>query len=212
MMTTLIVQYLPRGERSHTRVLLDAFIAAAGDQTFQNIDLCRHTPDMFVQDNLLAYLKRNYLGQALTPIEDALLAKSDELRDHLLQADYLVLATPMHNFGVPAVVKAWLDAVIQKGCTFRVDDHGYHGMLKTKAAAVLYASGGIYEGERATLDLLGAQTKLNFGLMGIQDVTLVNAGGMNIPDGKADDRQAAAATQAQAIARCWYGNKQPTVQ
>ncbi len=203
-MATLIVQYLPRGERSHTRVLLDAFQAAAGNEPLQVIDLCRHTPDMLVQDNLLAYVKRNYLGQEITPAEDALLAKSDELRDRLREADRVVLATPMHNFSVPAVVKAWLDAVIQKGFTFSVDTTGYHGLLKARQAAVLYASGGIYEGERAALDFLGPLVKLGFGMMGITEVALINAGGMNLPDGKAEERQVAAAQRAAELARRWY--------
>lgn len=205
-MATLIVQYLPRGERSHTRVLVDAFVSAAGSEPVQVIDLCRHTPDMLVQDNLLAYVKRNYLGQEITPAEEALLAKSDELRDRLREAERVVLACPMHNFSLPAVVKAWLDAVVQKGYTFSVDASGYHGLLKTKSAAVLYASGGIYQGERAALDFLGPLTKLAFNLMGVTDVTLINAGGMNLPDGKADDRQAAAAQQAAELARRWYSN------
>lgn len=206
-MATLIVQFLPRGERSHTRVLLESFVESAPGEEFQIIDLCRHVPDMLVHDNLLAYVKRNYLGQEITATEEALLAKSDELRDRLKEADRFVLATPMHNFSVPAVVKAWLDAVIQKGFTFSVDATGYHGLLKAKQAAVLYASGGVYEGERAALDFLGPLVKLGFGMMGVQEVTLINAGGMNLNDGKAEDRQAAAAEKAKELARRWYGQK-----
>ena len=38
-MKTLIVSYLPRGKRSHTKKLLDAFLDSAAEQELEHLDL-----------------------------------------------------------------------------------------------------------------------------------------------------------------------------
>ena len=49
------------------------------------------------------------------------LKESDELIAELEQADIVVLGTPMYNYGMPAVLKAWVDRVIRIGKTFTFD-------------------------------------------------------------------------------------------
>jgi FMN-dependent NADH-azoreductase len=46
------------------------------------------------------------------------LAISDELIRELLEADEIIVGTPMYNFAVPAVLKAWIDHVVRFGKTF----------------------------------------------------------------------------------------------
>jgi FMN-dependent NADH-azoreductase len=53
-------------------------------------------------------------------MHDALL-ESDELIAELEAADVVVLGTPMYNYGMPAVLKAWVDRVIRIGKTFTFD-------------------------------------------------------------------------------------------
>ena len=43
--------------------------------------------------------------------------------------DALVIATPMHNFTVPAALKAWIDQVVRIGRTFRSTPDGKIGLL-----------------------------------------------------------------------------------
>ena len=38
---------------------------------------------------------------------------SDVLIDELLASDLLVIATPMWNFGIPSLLKAWIDLVVR---------------------------------------------------------------------------------------------------
>jgi len=40
---------------------------------------------------------------------------SDTLIDEILGADTIVIAVPMHNFGVPPRLKAWIDHVVRVG-------------------------------------------------------------------------------------------------
>ena len=44
-----------------------------------------------------------------TPEQAKAVAFSDALIDELFAADTIVVAVPMHNFGVPSTLKAWID-------------------------------------------------------------------------------------------------------
>ena len=46
------------------------------------------------------------------------LALSDALVDELAKADVVVIAAPMHNFGIPSALKAWIDHIVRPGRTF----------------------------------------------------------------------------------------------
>jgi len=46
------------------------------------------------------------------------LALSETLIDELRQADTLVIATPIYNFSIPAVLKQWVDAICRAGVSF----------------------------------------------------------------------------------------------
>ena len=65
-MKTLLVKYTPRNERSSTKKLLDAFREKIKNSEIEELDLSKDVPDMFLEDNLLAYIQRNYLGNNLT--------------------------------------------------------------------------------------------------------------------------------------------------
>ncbi len=78
-MKTLIVKYLPRNERSNTKKLLDAFMKQIKNSVVEELDLSDDVPDIFLRDNLLAYINRNFLGQELSPKEKKLLFKMDRM-------------------------------------------------------------------------------------------------------------------------------------
>ena len=46
-------------------------------------------------------------------------ALSDALIAELKQADLIVIASPMYNFGISSTLKAWFDHVLRAGVTFR---------------------------------------------------------------------------------------------
>lgn len=180
-MKTLVVSYLPRGERSHTKKLLDAFLETA-DSDVEHLDLLEDLPDVFLGDNLLSYVKRHYLGEELTADEKASLAKMDRMTQQLKAADLVVLAFPMHNFSFPAIVKGWFDSVMQKGETWDIDENGYIQLMTGKKALVLMASGGIYEGDTAGYEHAISLAQVEFGFMGFE-THVVTAAGMNmLPD------------------------------
>lgn len=77
------------------------------------------------------------------------LAKSDQLIAELRDADCVVIATPMHNFTVPSVLKAWLDHVVRIGVTFNATREGKVGTLADRPVYIAVSSGGFRTGERA---------------------------------------------------------------
>ena len=202
-MKTLIVQYIPRGERSHTQKVLKAFESEVkGD--VERLDLLVSQPDLFTADRLAAYIGRDYLGQEVDEGMKKQLAKMDAMIKQLEEADVVVLATPMHNFSLPALTKAWFDSVMLKGHTWDDGTDGYIGLLKGKKAIVINASGGIYEGEAAGLDHLQPLAQFEFRFLGFEDVRGVSAAGMNMPDVDKDAVVAKASERAAAIAKEWY--------
>lgn len=148
-MKTLSVSYLPRGPRSRTKRLLDSFLSHATDEV-EHIDLAREVPPLFLVENLAAYYRRNYEGTALTAPEAALMKDMDRLTTRVESADCVVVSYPMFNLSHPAVVKAWFDAVLQKGRTWKMTPTGPEGLLKGKRALVISSSASAFTEEVGT--------------------------------------------------------------
>jgi FMN-dependent NADH-azoreductase len=74
---------------------------------------------------------------------------SEELIVELETTDMLVLGTPMHNFTVPSVLKAWIDQVLRVGRTIIPTPAGKVGALQNRPVFIAIASGGTFEGDGA---------------------------------------------------------------
>ena len=119
-------------------------------------------------------------------------AESDALVDELRAADVVVIALPMYNFGVPAQLKNWIDAISRAGVTFRYTENGPEGLLKGKKAYVIATRGGRYA--NTPQDLQSAYVRQFLGFVGITDVEFVYAEGLAM----GDEIRATALTEAGA--------------
>ncbi|NLE65468.1 MAG: hypothetical protein GX606_06100 [Elusimicrobia bacterium] len=183
-MKALLVHYLPRKQRSRTKVLFDHAAGILRDRKIscENLDLCREVPDLFTPERLSVYYERNYGGNKVSDEKARLMSGMDGMAHQLTGADLLVIAFPMHNFSQPAIVKAWFDSVLQKGVTWDLSPQGYVGRMKGKKALVLSSSGGVYEGEGQAMEHAMSLTRLHLSFMGY-DVKTVTAAGINqFPD------------------------------
>ena len=79
-----------------------------------------------------------------TPEQAARVALDDALIAEIQAADVVVLGVPMYNFGVPAQLKNWIDAISRAGVTFRYTANGPEGLLKGKKVYVALTRGGKY--------------------------------------------------------------------
>ncbi|RUO34226.1 FMN-dependent NADH-azoreductase [Aliidiomarina sanyensis] len=111
-------------------------------------------------------------------IESAL---TETLLEELFAADVIVLGAPMYNFSVPSQLKAWIDRIAQAGRTFQYTEAGPEGLVTGKRVYLASARGGIYsEGAAAAMEHQESFLTTVFGFLGMTDVTIVRAEGVNL--------------------------------
>jgi FMN-dependent NADH-azoreductase len=114
-----------------------------------------------------------------TPAQRELVSTSDRLIEELSVADEYVFGLPMHNFGVPAVLKLWLDQIVRVGKTFGVVNGTPEGLLKNKQAQFLIAAGGTYDPgtPMGSFNFVEPYLRTVFGLLGVTNAKFLTAGG-----------------------------------
>ena len=106
------------------------------------------------------------------------MSRSEELIQELESSDVVVIATPMHNFTVPSVLKAWIDHVVRVRRTFNVTPQGKTGLLRDRPVYVAVSSGGRFSGARAHQpDFLTPYLKAILGTIGLHDLTFFSMEG-----------------------------------
>jgi FMN-dependent NADH-azoreductase len=109
--------------------------------------------------------------------------ESEALIREVEACDYLIVATPMHNFTVPASLKLWIDYVLRAGRTFSYRDGHKVGLLDDRPALVVIGSGGIHKGADAKQpDYLSAYFAHVLATIGIKDVQFIHLQGLSRPD------------------------------
>lgn len=134
-----------------------------------------------------------------TPDQAARVALDDALIAEVKAADVLVLGVPMYNFGIPAQLKNWLDAITRAGVTFRYTESGPEGFLTGRKVYVALARGGRYRG--TANDTQTPYLKLILGFLGMTDVHFIYAEGLNMgPEATQQGFAEAEADMAAALA------------
>ena len=176
MPNLLVVEVSPRAEYSTSRKLTAVFVekwrADHPDGTVTVRDL--------VETNL-PFVDLPWIGGAFAPPEThspesvAAIAISDKLVAELKAADRIVIGTPMYNFAVPAVLKAYIDHIVRVGVTVSAQNQG---LLTGKSADVIVASGGDFSpgSPVAKYDQLTGYVRQVLTWIGISDVNFVMAG------------------------------------
>ena len=183
MATLLDINVSPRGNYSISRQLGNAAV-----QAWKERNPGGRVIERDLANTALTFVDLDWIAGAFSPPEQhnknhkQAIALSDELVSELIEADEIVLATPMYNFAVPAALKAWVDHVVRAGKTFRYTTAGKpEGLLAGKNIKVLaiVASGGSYtEGSGLSApDHEVPYLRFIFAFMGISHVRFVQAGG-----------------------------------
>ena len=128
-----------------------------------------------------------------TPQQAARVALDDALIAELKAADVVVLGVPMYNFGVPAPLKNWIDAIARAKVTFQYTANGPEGLLKGKKVYIALTRGGQYRNTPADTQVPYLRTLLSF--LGMSDIQFVYAEGLAM--GPEAEQQALASAQAQ---------------
>ena len=145
--------------------------------------------------SLLAARAGSPEGRTLAQQRD--MEASDTALEEFLAADVVVVGAPMYNFAIASQLKAWIDRLAVAGKTFRYSSEGVEGLAGGKKVIVVSSRGGIYSaGSMAALDFQESYLKAVFGFLGVTDVEIVRAEGVNMGPEK---RQAALDAAAEQI-------------
>jgi FMN-dependent NADH-azoreductase len=201
MSTLLHIDSSPLYGRSVSRQLTGAFVtqwkSSHPDGTVVDRDL-NATP--------ISPITAEWVGAAYTPEEARtrqqkdLLALSDTLLAELEQADEYVFGVPMHNFGVPSVLKLWIDQIARVGRTFSYAGGTPKGLLTGKKATFIIATGGIYDAQTqmSSFNFVEPYLRSVFGFLGVTDATFLTTGGTAALN-YGQDRNAFLAPHLQAV-------------
>ncbi|XP_020901351.2 uncharacterized protein LOC110239934 [Exaiptasia diaphana] len=99
----------------------------------------------------------------LTAVEDMITT--------LYSADKLVISSPMWNYGVPYVLKQYIDCIVQPGLTFQETQNGPRGLVTGRPLLLITSSGGDYtKPGMVHLDFQVPYLKVIFALIGFTNV------------------------------------------
>jgi FMN-dependent NADH-azoreductase len=178
MSTLLIVNSSPRSSSVSRRLTRHA----AEDWKARNPEGRTVERDLAAQP--LPFLSEPWIQASYTPADQRtaeqrqLLELSDRLIQEILDADVIVLGVPMHNFSIPASLKAWIDLIVRAGKTFAYGANGPQGLIPSgKQVLVIVSRGGAYaEGTpAAAADFQVPYLRHMLGFIGLQDVTVIDA-------------------------------------
>src|SRR6202041_2679563 len=171
MPTLLHIDSSPLYGRSVSRQLTSAFV----DQ-WKSSHLDGTVIDRDLNATSILPISAEWVGTAQ---QKELLALSDTLLAELEQADEYVVGVPMHNFGVPSVLKLWIDQIARVGKTFSYADGTPKGLIVGKKATFIVATGGIYDAQTqmASFNFVEPYLRSVFGFLGVTNATFLTAGG-----------------------------------
>lgn len=117
------------------------------------------------------------------------------------EADKFVIAAPMWNLGLPAILKAYIDYVVVAGVTFKYTDQGAVGLCQGKKAVFIVTRGGEYlKGPGTNFEMGERYLRTIFGFLGITDFTTIAAEGLDVAGADVDGIVNRAAAKARETA------------
>jgi FMN-dependent NADH-azoreductase len=179
MRTILYISCSPRGPASHSLIFAETLLGRLRQHhpaaTIRRRDLAANPP------TVVDVAFSNAILDPASPPE--VFAASETLIGELEDADALVIATPMHNFTVPAVLKAWIDQIVRIHRTFKSTPSGKVGTLKDRPVYIVIASGGWFSvpsptGTPAQPDFLTPYLTVILNTIGLQDIHILTLEGV----------------------------------
>ena len=170
----------PRGEDSRTLKVSDTFLGKLKDK-YPNcvIDTLNLFTDKIPPLTLKAVNGKYVLlgGKDLSGDLKEAWRDIEKSIARFLAADAYLISTPMWNFGIPYVLKHYIDVIVQPKYLFRYTDKGPEGLAKNKKMVVITSRGGDYSASSPfhAYDHQEPYLRAIFGLAGITDIMFINA-------------------------------------
>lgn len=171
------------------RAFLEAYRVAKPDDEITELDLYRTDVPYLDRDVFAGWdkLQQGMSFAQLTQDEQLKVSRINELADQFIEADKYVFVTPMWNFSVPPLMKAYIDSICISGKTFVYTERGPVGLMTEKKAVHIQARGGIYsEGMLAEMEQGDRYLHTIFKFIGITDARSIYVEGMGQLPGEVD--------------------------
>lgn len=117
--------------------------------------------------------------ESLSEIQKKKISRLGEIVEEFMAADKYIFVTPLWNFSVPPMVKAYIDAVCIAGKTFRYTENGPVGLLQDKKLLNIQASGTKFSDTPiSSLEHGSNYMKVVANFVGIEDVSVFHVEGI----------------------------------
>ncbi|MFT4584722.1 MAG: FMN-dependent NADH-azoreductase [Gammaproteobacteria bacterium] len=183
MANLIYIESSPRKDRSHSIKVANAFLAEY-KKTNPNdhvdvLDLWGEKLPAFDGDMINAKYAVMH-GADQSSGETAAWGQVQKIFDRFNAADKYLFSVPMWNFGIPYILKHYIDIITQPGMAWSFDPAAGYSGLVTGRAAVIYSSAGVYhEGSGAeAFDNQRPYFQGWLGFVGITDVTPISCAPM----------------------------------
>ena len=142
------IECSPRGERSHSTKIAQAYIEQA-KKNIPDLELNHINPwSMNLPEFDGDMLNAKYsVIRGTDPSADEVAAWSNvkKIFDEFNNADHYLFSVPMWNFNIPYKLKHYIDIITQPGMSWSyTQDDGYKGLMTDKTATIIYATGDGY--------------------------------------------------------------------
>lgn len=210
MANVLYIKASPRGDRSHSVAVAEAFLDAYHrihpEDRVTTLDVFRDELPAFDFEAVSAKYKIMH-GQDHSEHDREVWEGVVSVIGQFQAADKYVLATPMWNFSIPYRLKQYLDILVQPGLTFTMTEDGQQqGLVKDKPVFLALARGGAYPAgtEKEGFDFQKPYLEAILGFIGLTDIrsVIVEPTLMEGPQAAAKCK-AAALTQAREMAKAF---------
>ncbi len=177
------------GPQSVTRELSALIVAKLGGGEGQEVTYRDIVAEDLPHFTAVTAPSAHPLSKAVPTLDAAQQAKrdnSDAILEEFVGADTVVIGVPMYNFSLPSELKAWIDRLIVPGTTFRYGANGPEGLVHDKRVVLAIARGGVYGAGAASASAEHAESflRLALGFIGVKNVEVVIAEGLNVADGR----------------------------
>jgi FMN-dependent NADH-azoreductase len=183
-------------------VFLEGLQTKYPNLTVDVLDLFAHDLPSIEGDNIET--KYNLMiGQPIDKSHQVSWQQIEREIQHFLAMDVYLISTPMWNFGIPYVLKYYIDSIIQPGYLYRYNEQGQPvGLALGKKMVCITSRGGDYRAHTpyAVYDYQEPYLRSIFGFVGITDIKFINAQPTDITPELREIAIATAIEEAQTMA------------
>ncbi len=179
-MKVLHIIATPRSVNSNTlrvsNVFLESLSKLHPDLKVDVVDLFNHDLPALAGDNIEAKYTL-MVGQPVSKDHEESWGQIESLIRHFMSADAYVISTPMWNFGIPYVLKYYIDCIVQPGYVFGFNTMGMvEPKVLGKKMVCVTARGGDYSpgSPMHPYDFQQPYLRAIFGFIGITDLSFIS--------------------------------------